>query len=337
MLEELFDSFDDGRLASRPIRTLAVIGVLGLLIAVPRLASLSDVRLLTQILVFGLFALGYDILYGYNGVVSFGHAVFFGLGGYLFGVPFAQFGVENVWLMLILAVLGTSLIGLLIGIVSVRTRDVYFSILTLIWALVVTTIIENLQITGAHDGFSLSLPDLVLIPGTVSVSLYEQRVVYYLALVCLLLTFLIAHRLVHSPLGEVLQGGKANSNRLTYLGYDERKYRVVAFTISCGIAGFAGALQVILTGYVSPSLMSYLLSGELILWTIIGGAGTLVGPILGASVITLLEESLSGLISWWEIPVGMIFIVILIYMPEGILGQVRTLYHSWTDRDESDE
>lgn len=302
---------------------LAAIG-LGLLVA-PMVLAATHVNLLTQMLIFGLFALGFDFLYGYNGVVSFGHAAFYGLGAYLFGIPIAQFGIDSLLLVTLFAVSMTAIIGFVIATLSVRTKDVHFSILTLIWALVILTIVENLHITGRHDGFSVTLPELVLIPGVVEFSLYQPEVVYYLALVSLVVVFAILYRLVNSPLGEVLKGGRVNSERLKYIGYDERKFRIVSFTVSCGVAGLAGALQGMATAYVSPSMMDFLLSGEVIVWTVIGGAGTLVGPILGAGLITLAEHQLTRIITWWHIPLGIAFVAVVIYIPEGIVGKIKEI------------
>lgn len=311
-----------------------VIGFLtigAVLAAVPLFVTPSLTRLITQMLIFGIFAIGFDFLYGYSGVVSFGHAAFFGLGAYLFSIPIAQFGFTNVWLLFGLAVLGVAVIAFLISLTLVRTQDTYFSILTLIWALVISLIIENLNITGSHDGFVVMLPEVTVIPG-MTVSFYAPQNVYYLALVGLGISFLLLRRLVNSPMGEVLKGGKENADRLRYIGYDERKFRTIAFTVSCGVAGLAGALQATSTGYVSPSVMEFLLSGEVIIWTIIGGAGTLIGPIIGAAAITLIEDTLSEIIGWWQIPVSVLFILILIYMPEGVVGKVSDLRDWYIDR-----
>lgn len=304
-----------------------LIGAVLILLAVaPFLLDISHIRLLVQMLIFGLFALGFDFLFGYNGVVSFGHAAFFGLGAYFFAIPVMEFGYTNIWLVVLFAVLATTIVGLAIAGISVRAQETHFAILTLAWAFIILIVVENVNITGAHDGLQVITPDLTLVPGVLSISLFEVSNLYYVIVISLLVVFYLLYRIVNSPFGMMLRGCSANKNRLRYVGVNEQRIRTVSFTVSAAVAGLAGAFQAMMTGYVDPSIMDFLLSGEVIVWTIIGGSGTLIGPVLGAALITLTEDVLTSFISWWHIPLGVIFILFLIYMSEGIVGKVKELW-----------
>jgi branched-chain amino acid transport system permease protein len=294
--------------------------------ALPLVTNQSQQFLITEMMVFGLFALGFDFLYGYGGIVSFGQAAFYGLGAYMIAMMNVHFGLGNFWLLVAIAVLVPAVYALVVGYISIRTTGVYFAILTLAWAQITFILADNLtEITGGANGMAFTPPDVTVVPGLVEFSVLDPTPYYYLVFAFLLVSFLVLRRLTQSPFGAVLQGIRNNQERVNYLGYNERWYRIIAFVVSGGITGLAGALSVFLANFVSPSFMNFILSGEVIVWTIVGGKGTLVGPIIGAGLIHLLEDVLSTEVTWWFIPIGIFFIAIVIFMPNGIVGGLKRL------------
>jgi len=307
--------------------------VLGVI--VPLTSPSSQLGVYNLMLIWGLFAMGFDFMYGYSGVVSFGHSALFGLGAYAFAIPLSHAGkaplgigiydffAGSIWLLLILSIVIAAIYALVVGTISIRTREVYFAILTLAFAQVTYTLVINLgDFTGGYNGIPLTLPELTVIPGVLTLDLYNSMDFYYLTLVIVVLTYAVLRRLTNSPMGAVLRGVRENVDRLEYIGIDERRYRIAAFTISGAVSGLAGGLYAANLSFIGPSTMDFVLSGEVIVWTILGGAGTLLGPLFGGALIYYIQESASNFITWWLIPVGLLFIAMVIVMPEGIAGRV---------------
>jgi len=296
------------------------------LFLLPFTLSSNELNLINRGLIFGLFAMGYDFMYGYSGMVSFGHAALFGLGAYSLAVAFTFFGVESIWLLMILAIVGGALYSLIIGTISIRTRDVYFAILTLAFAQVVNIlIIQYTNITGGNDGLTLNLPDWTIVPSVLEVSLYDTLVFYYIVITSVALTYLVLRRLTNSPMGAVFRGIRENVDRLEYIGINERRYRIMAFTVSGAVSGLAGGLYAIDLSFIGPGILTPVQSGEVIIWTIIGGRGTLLGPLFGGALIFFVEDTVSQIVTWWLIPVGILFITIVIFAPDGIAGWAESL------------
>lgn len=294
----------------------------------------SELSLISRMLIWGLFAMGYDFMYGYGGIVSFGHAALFGLGAYAFALGIVHFGIQSVWLLLFLSVLASSVYSLVVGSISIRTREVYFAILTLAFAEVVyIVVISFTDITGGFNGMSVTVPELTLVPGLVQVSLYDGIFFYYLVIGLIVATYLLLRRMANSPMGTVLRGVRENIERLEYIGIDERRYRIAAFTISGAVSGLAGGLYAISLSFVGIESLNFVLSGEVIVWTILGGKGTLLGPLFGGAAIYFLEDTVSQYITWWLIPVGILFIAIVIFMPEGIAGKLLELVEEYRTTD----
>ena len=308
------------------------------LLSVPLWADDTMLNLLANMLIWGLFAMGYDFMFGYAGVVSFGHAAFFGLGAYMVALPLVHLQFQGFWLLLVLAILVPMLFGLLVSVVSIRAKGVYFAILTLAWQQILYIVFENFtEVTGGTDGLPINVPDITIIPGVMSVSPYDPGVLYFLVLGCTVVSFVVLYRLSQSPMGEVLRGIRENINRMEYIGFKERQYRIGAFIVSCGVSGLAGGLIAIATSFVGLGFMDFVINGEVIVWTIIGGQGTLIGPVVGGAVIYLLQDLFSNRYSWWLIPVGILFIAMVIFMPEGIAGRAKMLINrARSDGEETD-
>lgn len=313
-----------------PMTLYAGIAILVLLIA-PLFLGNTPTRYLSEIMILGLFGMAYDYMYGYTGMVSFGHAAPFGLGAYTIALPIWHFGFDSIFILLILAFVITLVYGFIVGWITMRTADVYFAILTLAFAMIIYLVFEHLsQLTGGDDGVPFTLPDLL------GFSMYNRTVFYYFTLVIVVSCMYVLYRLVQSPLGAAMKGVRENRERMKYLGYNERYYRISAFTISSAFSGIAGALMVISTSFAHPEFLFFIVSGEVIVYTVIGGAGTLFGPVLGAALFYIAEETLSGVVVWWLIPVGILLITVMIYMPEGLWGKGKELINRYLDDEESE-
>jgi branched-chain amino acid transport system permease protein len=301
----------------------AIVAVLFLFV-IPQTLDSSLLSLLTRGLIFGMFAMGYDFMYGYSGMVSFGHAALFGIGAYGFGVGFTYFGIESIWLLLLIGMFCGLAYALFVGVIAIRTRAVYFAILTLAFAEVFRIIIiQFTDVTGGFDGLVVNLPEWPVVPGVLTVSLYDTTSFYYVVFILLAVTYLLLRRMTQSPMGEILLGIRENIERLEYIGIDERRYRIFAFTVSGTVSALAGTLYAIDLSFIGPNILQPVQSGEVILWTIIGGKGTLLGPVFGGTLIWFIEDMVSEVITWWLIPVGALFVVIVILAPSGIAGWVK--------------
>ncbi|MFB6311006.1 MAG: branched-chain amino acid ABC transporter permease [Salinirussus sp.] len=305
----------------------AVLAVLFLFV-IPNTVDSSLLNVINRGLIFGLFAMGYDFMYGYSGMVSFGHAGLFGVGGYTVGIAAATYGVESIWLLLLGGILMGIIYALIVGIISIRTRAVYFAILTLAFAEVFRILmIQFTDITGGFDGLVMNFPAWPIVPGLVEISVYDTTSFYYVVVITVAVVYLILRRLTQSPMGAILRGIRENIERLAYIGIDERRYRIAAFTVSGAVSGLAGALYAIDISFIGPNVLVPVMSGEVILWTIIGGKGTLLGPVFGGTLIYFIEDTVSAAITWWLIPVGLFFVAIVILAPSGIAGWVRWVYN----------
>lgn len=284
-----------------------------LLIALPLLLS---PLLASEILVFAIFALGYNILFGYGGEMSFGHAAFFGLAAY--GAILAAMQVPNIYAAILAGILLSTLVGAVFGWLSLRRRGIYFSMITLGLAqMVYLTVFQATGITGGSNG--VGFPDVEgavgpLVPGSSGLQFYAFVVIIFL------LTLFAVYRIVHSPYGRLLIAVRENPERMQALGFNIKRILFVAFVFTSVISGVAGVLYSILFSFVSPNLLFWLTSGEVVLMTLIGGAGTLGGPLIGAIIYILLSDSLTSFFNFWEIPFGIIIIAVVLFAPEGVYG-----------------
>lgn len=294
---------------------------IGLLYA-PFVIAPTEQRLVTTMLIYGIYAIGYNLIFGYTGMVSFGHGAFFGGGMYLTALIYLHTGVTNTLLVLLGATVGTLLLGLTIGLISTQSRGVFFAILTFICAEIIYTIVFHSDFTGGSNGLSFSIPSLNFLPGLPTFSAYEIVPVYYTVTIFTIIILTFMRKFVNSPLGTVLKGIRENPERIHYLGFKERRFRVLSFSISAGISGFAGGLLAIADGFVGPSILGLDSHGFVIIYTILGGSGSVIGPLVGAAGLRFIQDQVAAQITWWFIPIGVIFIFIVIFIPEGIGGKV---------------
>ena len=297
--------------------------VLALLAAAPLVLPEFWRRFLTEILIWGLLAMSSDILIGYTGMVSFGHSVFFGMG--IYGAAAALLGVSppNLWLALLLGLLAAAAVAIFVAYFATRLRDIYFAITTLVFSQIFYVVIFTWTgVTGGENGLYFSQPPLA-IPGLFSLR-FTTASLHWFVLAVVAISYLVVRRITRSPFGMVLQSIRENEPRTRAIGYHVERYKIVAVMLSGLFAGLAGVLYAVQNKFAAPDFVFFLVSGETVIFNVMGGIGTLVGPFVGAAFFFLLREGLSRFWSeYYLIPLGIIFTAMVIFMPQGLLGFAR--------------
>jgi branched-chain amino acid transport system permease protein len=275
--------------------------------------------LATQMLVYGLFALGFNLLYGYTGLLSFGHAAYFGLGAYSVGVLTTRYGA-GFWTVLVVGVLLAAVAAAVFGLIALRASGVYFLMITLALGMVAWGLAHRwVSLTQGDNGISgVPRPDLGF-----GLSLAQSVPFYYLALAAFLLALGVLRVVVRSPFGQTLVGIRESETRMRTLGYHVWLHKYVGFVIAGAVGGFAGVFWASYQGFVSPSDLELATSVEALLMVALGGRGTLVGGALGAAIIVLLKNLVSVYTHRWLLILGAVYIGTIVYAPEGILGALR--------------
>ncbi len=280
-------------------------------------------RFVTEILIWGLLAMSSDILIGYTGMISFGHSVFFGLGMYGAAAALLWAKPANLWLALLFGLAAAAAVAVFVAYFATRLRDIYFSITTLVFSQIFYVVIFTwTEVTGGENGLTFSRPALA-IPGLFSVP-FTTETLHWFVLAVVTISFLTIRRVTQSPFGMVLQAIRENEPRARAIGYAVERYKIVAVMLSGLFAGLAGILYAIQNKFAAPDFVFFLVSGEVVIFNVMGGIGTLVGPIAGAAFFLLLREGLSRYFTeYYLIPVGIIFTAMVIFMPQGLLGFAR--------------
>jgi branched-chain amino acid transport system permease protein len=300
-------------------RGAVAIAALAVLALVPAAATFVDapfyVGLFTRIMVFAIAAVSLDLILGYGGLVSFGHAAYFGIGAYAVGI-LSYHGMENGVAHFATAFLASAVAAAAIGAVSLRTSGVYFIMITLAFAQMVYFVGTGLNQYGGDDGLNIARhSDFGMV-----LDLDRPIALYYFTFAWLVLFLLLGSRIVQARFGTVLQGVKSNERRMTALGFPTFRYKLMAFVIAGGVCGIAGALFANLTLFVSPSIMHWTRSGEIMMMVILGGLGTLIGPVFGAAAYLILESLLSRLTEHWQAVLGPILILVVLFSRTGLYG-----------------
>ncbi len=309
---------------------LAVVAVL-----YPYLVRPYHLSLAIEVLIFAIFAMSLDILLGYTGLVSFGHAAFFGLGAYL--VAYTTIGLtNNLAVTLPVVVVGTALAALVAGFFAIRTSGIYFLMVTLAFAQMLFSIaIRWSSVTGGSDGLSgVSRPAIGV--GPLSYTFDSRTSFYYLVLAFFLLSWWVLRRIVDSPFGWTLRGIRENEQRMLALGYNTFRYKMAAFVIAGVFAGIAGMLLAQFFRHAAPENLYWTTSGQVMIMLIVGGTGTLTGPILGAAVIRLLPNYLSTYTDRWQTVLGLTFILFVLFAPQGIMGLIQRFRQRGERREHSE-
>jgi branched-chain amino acid transport system permease protein len=299
--------------------------IMALLIAAPLVLPSFWQRFLTEILIWGLLAMSSDILIGYTGMVSFGHSAFFGLGMYGAAAALLMVAPPNLLLALAFGLVAAAAVSAFVAYFSTRLRDIYFAITTLIFSQIFYVIIFTwTEVTGGENGLSFRRPPLG-IPG-IWTTPFDATTLHWFVLAVVAGSYLILRRIMRSPFGMVLQSIRENEPRTRAIGYAVERYKIVAVMLSGLFAGLAGVLYAIQNRFAAPDFVFFIVSGDAVIFNVMGGIGTLVGPIVGAAAFLLLREGLGRLFGDqfpYLIPLGFIFIAIIIFMPQGLLGFMR--------------
>jgi branched-chain amino acid transport system permease protein len=280
-------------------------------------------RFLTEILIWGLLAMSSDILIGYAGMISFGHSAFFGLGMYGAAAALLTVSPPNLWLAIGYGLVAAAGVALFVAYFSTRLRDIYFAITTLIFSQIFYVIIFTwTDVTGGENGLTFSRPALS-IPWIYSTP-FTTETLHWFVLGVVTASYLTVRRITQSPFGMVLQSIRENEARTRAIGYPVQRYKIVAVMLSGLFAGLAGVLYAIQNRFAAPDFVYFLVSGETVIFNVMGGIGTLVGPFVGAAFFLLMREAFSRFFTeYYLIPVGIIFIAMVIFMPQGLLGFAR--------------
>lgn len=308
-----------------------VIGALFVALALPLVLRTTgndfQIVFAGRIMIYAIAAASLNLAIGYGGMVSFGHAAFFGAGAYIVGILSAE-GVHNAWVAWPAGVAVAAFAALLVGAMSLRTRGVYFIMITLAFAQMFYYIFVSLKTYGGDDGMSLAQRSWL----GLGLDLSDDVTWYYVVLTLLVAVLYLLHRLIHSRFGRVIEAIRENESRAEAIGFPVYRYKLLCFVISGAIAGLAGALVANHTSYVSPTLLHWMQSGTLMIMVILGGVGRFWGGPVGAFVLLALEETLSGsgvlgrYSEHWQLPVGMIILAIVMFAPRGIAGRFPRRY-----------
>ncbi len=272
----------------------------------------------TRVMIFAIAAISLDLILGYGAMVSFGHAAFIGIGAYAVGILSAH-GVTDLFAHLAAALAAAALFALATGAVSLRTKGVYFIMITLAFGQMIYFLAVSLAAYGGDDG--LTLPGRSTLLG--SSVLKSPQAFYYLTLMALAAVYLLCRAIVGSRFGRVLQGTRQNAVRMQAIGFEPFRYQIVAYVIAGMLGSVAGVLLANQAEFVSPAYMSWQRSGELIFMTVLGGIGTLTGPLIGAAAYLLLEEVLSHVTEHWKILFGPFLILVVLFARGGIAGLLK--------------
>jgi branched-chain amino acid transport system permease protein len=304
------------RLTPRGLLAAALLTVLGLLPLYTRLTGDPFVvTLFTRVLILALAATSLNLIMGYGGMVSFGHAAYLGIGGYAVGI-LAKEGIVSGFVQWPVAIAVSALYALVVGALSLRTRGVYFIMITLAFGQMIYYVAIGLDRYGGDDGLTIYRRSVFVGP----VDLNDKTLFYYLCLALLIAAIYLTSRLVNSRFGLVIRGARSNDRRMRAIGFPTFRYRLACFVIAGALCGLAGALLANHTNFISPALMHWTRAGDLIVMVVLGGLGSLFGPLVGAASFLLLEEALSRVTEYPDLILGPILLLVAIYLHGGIEG-----------------
>ena len=301
------------------MRNRLVVGTLVLLVVFPLAANhwnqLFYVSFASRILIYALAASSLNLILGYGGMVSFGHAAFLGIGAYTVAILMEN-GVSNAWVSWPLAVIVSALFALVIGAISLRTRGVYFIMITLAFAQMIYYLFISLRAYGGEDGLNLAGRSHL----GFGLNLASDLTFYYVVLALVASCLYLLQRLLNARFGQVVQAIRDNEARMEAIGFPTYRYKLICFALAGGAAGLAGALLANQNGFVSPNLLQWTQSGTLMVMVILGGVGYLYGGALGAAVFLVLEEVLSAYTLHWQLGLGVVLLAIVLYARQGLAG-----------------
>ncbi len=280
--------------------------------------------LATQIIIWGLFALGYNVCLGYTGMLSFGHAAYFGIGAYTAGIVLIRLW-QNIWFALFCGLLMGAVMAFILGYLCIKRRGIYFAMLTLAFAQLLYFIgFQWVDLTGGDNGLR-NIPAAPLSLFGLSVDIYSPLRFYFFVLFFVALSLLAINLILQSPFGHVLQAVRENDQRARSCGYETSNVRWLAFVISGAISGLAGGLYALYLHFVGIESLYWTTSGQVVMMTLLGGMGTFIGPFIGAGVFLYIEDTLSVITPNWMIFLGPVFVLCVLFFPAGIWGTIKDL------------
>jgi len=315
----------------RSISIAAMLVCLGALVALPFVAEKFYIQLFTKILIMGIFAMSLDLLIGYAGLVSFGHAAYFGVAGYVLALVSPQYAAASLWTTLPVAMGVSALLALVIGALVLRTSGIYFIMVTLAFSQMLFYLFHDTKIAGGTDGIYVYVRPVADILGWKPFDLENVVHLYLVVLVLFAGVFVLLRTMLGSLFGRVIEGIRINEHRMRSLGYPTFRYKLVCFVIAGALGGLAGYLSAIQFGFVNPDMLGWHVSGLVMMMVILGGMGTLVGPALGAMAMMLLELALQSLPEFggvnfgkhWQLFMGTFIVLVALLLPYGLVGLLR--------------
>jgi len=310
-------------------------------VLLPLVGEKFTVQIFTKIIIMAMLAMSLDLLIGYTGLVSFGHAAFYGAAGYALALLTPQYRAADFWTSFPLSVAASAALALAIGFFVVRTRGIYFIMVTLAFAQMLFFLFFDTKIAGGSDGIYIDVRPVAKIGEWQPFDLDNFVHVYYVALGFLVMTFVVLRAILQSPFGRVLVGIRVNEHRMLSLGYPTFRYKLVCFVIAGAVAGVAGYLSAVQYGVVNPEMLGWHLSAALMMMVILGGMGTLVGPAIGAAIWMLLELGLQSLPQGggvdfgkhWQLFMGGFVVLATLLLPNGLAGIANALRRREVGRD----
>jgi branched-chain amino acid transport system permease protein len=296
--------------------------ILAVLAAFPFLAkNRFYISLANEMLIYGLLALSLDVMLGYTGLLSFMHNAYLGIGAYIVGIFLIHVSAASLWLAMLVGVTGTCLIALPVGWVQVRTGGLAFALLTLAFGMMFYTIVWKwYAVTGGDDGLMGVPATSVSLAGIVLGKTKDPKVIYLFSLAVVTICFLATRRIIRSPFGAVLEAIRENEERAAFIGIPVRLYKLLGWMLACLLAGVAGSLFVVYKGYIGPITMSAFAGAGVLMMVLLGGMGSLWGPMVGAAIFIFIQDYISTKTEHWEIYLGLVVILLVLFMPKGVAG-----------------
>lgn len=301
------------------------------LVVVPLTGESFYVELLAKTLVLAIFAMSLDLLVGYTGLVSFGHAAYFGVAAYAVAQLSPKYEAASLWYVLPASVGISAAVALVVGLFVLRTKGIYFIMVTLAFAQLAFFVFHDTPLGGGSDGIYLNVKPTAEIAGWLPFDLDNQTHLYYFILVMLVAVYAFLGRILQSPFGRVLVGIKSNEHRMQSMGYPTFRYKLAAFALAGGLGGIAGFLYAVVFGFVTPELLSWHQSGNVLLMVILGGMGNLVGAIAGAFVFTGMQEVFASWSKHWQLLMGGVIVAAVLFLPGGLAAIPGRIKRSFQD------
>lgn len=301
------------------------IAVLVGLVVYPLVGSPFYTELLAKVLVMAIFAMSLDLLVGFTGLVSLGHAAYFGIAAYVVALMTPKYDPANLWLALPASVLGAAVAAFVIGLFVLRSKGIYFIMVTLAFAQMAYYVFHDTALGGGSDGIYVNFKPDASIAGWAPFDLNEPLQMYYFIVVALVAVFVFLSLVLRSPFGRVLVGIRSNEHRMQSLGYQTFRYKLAAFTLAGALAGVAGFLYAVLFGFVTPEYLSWHQSGNVLMMVILGGMGNLAGAVLGAFAFIGLQEMFSDWTKHWQLLMGGVIVAAVLFLPGGLAALPRRL------------